>query len=304
MAVDSEETHRRLDTLLEKSREFKDSDYESAMAIHDQVIDLALQINDRGTLAQGYEGKAQMLWKMADPVHAHTYYEKSLSIHTELGNHYGISVCFCGMGIIASNNEDFTEGLEYFERAIAASQQAEHDVFTHVLICNVGNVYLRLARYTDALACFKTAEDYYRGTEENEKLAHVFNGIAGVLVFQGDHSQGLVYLKKSMDLHLASNSTYGIATVMANIGHALQGQGKLKEAERQFLKTLDLTRKIKFRSQEYDVHKYLSALYSELEMPEKSAYHLNILMEGEQETKKEMLREKNERFRLFGNSAE
>lgn len=302
--VSQKEVRNQINTLLKKGTEFKDADYGNLLTIYSEVIGLAQQIDDRSALATGYLQKAQLLWKLAEPVQAQTFYEKSLSIYTELGDYYGIASCYCGMGIIASNNEEYSVALEYFERAIAAAKQAEHEIFTHVLISNVGNVYLKMGRYTDALACYKTAENYYQQTEKGEKLAHVVSGIAGVLVFQGDYVQGFAYLQRALELYRASNSAYGVATVMANMGRVLQKQGKLKKAEQQFLKVLEHARKIKFRSLEYDVHNELSALYSELEMPERSADHLTIFMEGEQDFKREMLQKKNERFRRFGGAVE
>lgn len=296
----NEETQAAIDVLLAKADKLEESNLEELLVIYNEVIDLAKQVDYRSALAEGYHGKAQVLWKLAEPVKAHTYYEKSLSIHTALGSHYGISKCYCGMGIIAAINAEFAVALEHFEKAISGAKKAENERFSHVLISNVGNVYFNMGRYADALACFKTAENYYQKTEDNNQLAHVYSGMAGVLVFQGNPAQGLAYLKRSLVLHSASKNTFGVATILSNMGRTLQKQGKLKEAEQQFFKALEYARNKKLRSLEYDVNKHLSALYSEMDLPEKSAHHLAVFMEGEQDMKKEMLRKKNEQFRRFG----
>lgn len=290
---------KALDELLRELKKEEYTNLPQKLAGFERAISLATQLDCQSALAAGYYGKATVLWKLAQPVKAHSFFEKSLRIQTSESNHYGIAQCHCGMGIIASINEEFAPALEHFEHAIAASRQAGKEKFTHVLISNVGNVYFNLGRYKDALACFHRVEAYYKRTQEKKRLAHVYNGMAGVWVYQNEFAQGLVYLHKSLALHKEANNVYGIGTTLSNIGRALQKSGELERAEQQLLKALSYTKQNQLLTLRYDVHKHLSALYADLGEAEKSKHHLSVYMEGEQEVKKEMLRKRNEQFRRF-----
>lgn len=290
----------RLKAQITAAKQLEVVDYQKSCAAFERALGLAAKLNNKLAEAQCQEGMARMLWKMSDSAKAHRRYRVALAIHTELGNYYGMATSYSGLGIISSISEEYATALEFFEQALSASRKAEHHSFTAVLTANVGNVYFALGRYDDAMQCFQQALDYHNENDNFEQIAIMLTGMAGVYVYTHRYDEGLDLLHRALAMDKKVGRTHGVLMCMYNIGETYRKQGKGKKAVKQQLEVLKLAEKMGSDSMGYKIHEQLSGLYEELDEPEKSAHHLQLFMQAEQEQNKWMVKKENEKLQQFG----
>lgn len=289
----------KLKTQLAMANHLESVDYQRSCTVFEQGIANAVTQRNRQVEAQCHEGMARMLWKMSDNPKAHKHYQLALEIYMEVGDLYGMAKSYSGLGIISSISEEHNAAIEYFEKALSASRRGGHDSFTAVLTGNIGNVYFEMGRYKDAMECFEHALNYCEEYGNELLEAQMLTGMAGVHVYQGEYDKGLVLLYRSLELDLRLERTAGVASCMLNVGLALRKQGKYEQALKQQFKTLKHVQELGYKDVEYRAHLELSLIYQELDEPEKSAHHLTLHMEGEQEQKKWVVKKQNEKLERF-----
>lgn len=286
----------RLKAQLALAECLEQSDYLKACVAFDKCHAMAIDQKNRLAQANALEGMGRMLWKMADYPKAHKRYQAALDIYTELGELYKMATSYSGLGIISSISEEHNLALEYFEKALSASRRAKHDSFTAVLTGNIGNVYFLTGRYDDAMKCFQHALAYHQKHKNDELESQMLNGMAGVHIFLGDHQKGIDLLRQSLAIDERLGRSSGTASTMLNIGVALRKQGRYDKAVKQHLKTLDFVQRLGYKDVMYKVHLDLSLAYDRLDEPEKSAHHLRMHMESEQEEMSSMVKKQNEQL--------
>lgn len=287
-------------SLLEQGGKLEETNQKLSYAAYKQALELATQQKDSALLADSHAGCARMLWKLSESYAAHKQFRLALELYIELGNFYGIARCYAGLGIISSNAEDYQAGLEFFEKALVAARKAQRHGFAAVLVANVGNVYFRLGRYNDAEDCFKQALKYHEEKENLDEIALTLNGLAGVYVYTRKYEEGLELLHRALVIDKALGRNHGMVLGLFNIGNTYRKQGKLNEALKQQLKALDAAQRIKAQTLVYQIHQELSVVYDELGEEEKSAKHLTLFMESEEEQANWVLKRENQKLQQFG----
>jgi len=211
-----------------------------------------------------------------------------------------MATSYSGLGIISSISEDYPTALDFFEQALSASRKAEHHSFTAVLIANIGNVYFLLGRYEGAMECYTRAFKYHEEHDNFVEIAIMLSGMASVHIVRQDYDEGLKLLHRALAIDKKVGRTQGVLMCIYNIGETYRKQGKTKESLKKLLEALTFAEKMNARAVIYKIHEQLSGLYTELDEPEKSAHHLQLFMEAEEEQNKWMVKKENEKLQKFG----
>jgi tetratricopeptide (TPR) repeat protein len=292
----------RLNTQMAMAKRLESSDYLKSCAAFEEALGLAIQLKNQLKEAQCHEGMARMLWKLSDNSKAHKRYRVALGIYIQLGDQYGMATSYSGLGIISSLSEDYSTSLDFFEQALSASRKAEHHSFTAVLIANIGNVYFLLGRYEGAMECYKRALKYHEVHDNFVEIAIMLIGMASVHIFTREYNEGLKLLHRALVIDRKAGRTQGVLMCVYNIGETYRKQGKTTESLKKLLEALKFAEKMNARATIYKIHEQLSGLYTELDESEKSAHHLQLFMEAEEEQHKWVVKKENEKLQKFGGS--
>ena len=257
--------------LTDAARERVRVNTREALSLSEAAIDVARITGEERAMAYAVRGKANALYAMGQ-------YRESIELHnqaitawqklgesSELGRSLSVSILpltLCG---------------EY-EAAFAAAERARQ-IFTETgdelrlarLEINVGNVYYRQDRFSDALACYRRAYDGVIKHENHEGIAAVLSNLSVCLIGLGEFQQALDTYKNAHDYCEQHGMPLLVAQSDYNIAYLYFLRGEYSRA-------IDMLRSTRMRCNEIgDRYHYglcnldLSELYLELNLSSEAA---------------------------------
>ena len=242
-----------------------------ALSLSEAAIEIAEIIGEERPLAYAVRSKANALYAMG-------HYRESIELHNqaisvweklgepaELGRSLGVSILpltLCG---------------EY-EASFAAAERARK-IFTELgdelrlarLDINLGNVYYRQDRFSDALACYQRAYDGVIKHENHEGIAAVLSNLSICLIGLGEFQQALDTYQSAHDYCVKHGMPLLVAQADYNIAYLYFLRGEYSRA-------IDMLRSTRLRCNEIgDRYHYglcnldLSELYLELNLSSEAA---------------------------------
>jgi CHAT domain-containing protein/tetratricopeptide (TPR) repeat protein len=257
--------------LTDAARERVRVNTREALSLSEAAISVAGITGEERAMAYAVRGKANALYAMGQ-------YRESIELHnqaiaawqklgesSELGRSLSVSILplmLCG---------------EY-EAAFAGAERARQ-IFTEVgdelrlarLEINVGNVYYRQDRFSDALACYRRAYDGVIKYENHEGIAAVLSNLSVCLIGLGEFQQALDTYKNAHDYCEQHGMPLLVAQSDYNIAYLYFLRGEYSRA-------IDMLRSTRMRCNEIgDRYHYglcnldLSELYLELNLSSEAA---------------------------------
>lgn len=157
-------------------------------------------------------------------------FKEAQAIAKELGHWELEAYCFKLMGVTHYYVSEFDQCLMYWEKSrdlYARDGQLQEVANTHN---NIGNVYLNLSRYPEALeqyqSCLKTSEEL--GSKKG--IAASYGNIGNVYEKLDDLPKALTYHYKSLEIDRDRDNVAGMAITTNNIGAIYEMRGKLDSA--------------------------------------------------------------------------
>jgi tetratricopeptide (TPR) repeat protein len=190
---------------------WKTNEYSKALSIYQEALNIAREINDKVEISACYNNIGIVFKELGSYIKALDYIERAISIDEELSNSLFLSVELNNLGIISHRkalfsrlDEDFFKALNYFEDSLELAQDMK-DVRTEVrALNNIGNVYLDLGKYNNAL----------------------------------------MYLKRGILRSEFANDEEALSMILNNIGSAKISLGMIQDAERSFILAAELGKKL------------------------------------------------------------
>ncbi len=257
--------------LADAARERVRVNTQEALALSEAAIAVAEVLGDERAIAFASRGKANALYAMGR-------YRESIELHNraiaawekqgdsaELGRSLSVSIL------------PLTLSGEY-EQAFAAADRAR-GIFTAAgdelrlarLEINVGNVYYRQDRFSDALACYHRAYDGVIKHENSEGIAAVLSNLSVCLISLGEFQKALDSYQHAHDYCEKHNMPLLVAQADYNIAYLFFLRGEYSRA-------IDMLRSTRLRCNEIgDRYHYglcnldLSELYLELNLSAEAA---------------------------------
>ena len=257
--------------LADAARERVRINTQEALSLSEAAIAVAEILGNERSLAYATRGKANALYAIGQ-------YRESIELHnraiaaweklgdsTELGRSFSVSILplmLCG---------------EYEQAFVAANRARE--IFTAAgdelrlarLEINVGNVYYRQDRFSEALACYRRAYNVVLEHENSEGIAAVLSNLSVCLIGLGEFQQALDSYQHARDHCAQHNMPLLVAQADYNIAYLYFLRGEYSRA-------IDMLRSTRLRCNEIgDRYHYalcnldLSELYLELNLSSEAA---------------------------------
>ena len=286
----------RLNALLDLGDVLVNTDFVEGWKLSSEAIELATKLNNRKGLAHAHEINGNSLWKLAEFTTAMENLEIALDKYLGLGDLYGVSRCYCGLGVIAGSLEQYAPALDYFEEGLSAARRSDRPQMAATITGNIGHVYFKTGRYKEAMERFQHGLDFYKETGNHLGSGNLLSGMAGVKVYLGDYDEGIELTRRALALHKKAKHQRGIGVNMMNLGIALHKKGKLETAKAELKSALNYARSIDLKMTEHDILKNLSELCSDMGLEQEANEYLRAYIDSQKEEKKLAVARKAEQF--------
>lgn len=302
IVTESGNPQKRVEALLELSQRIALKDMLRSWLLAREAERDAEELENDTLLAKANIQAGNALWKMGDYMAAQKHYIKANELYESLNDHRGLSQSFMGLGIVHGSLKDFSQALEYFERALAESELSGSIVSAANAIGNIGSVHHNLNNLSKAEAFFHKALEMHEQANEKPGIANMLNGLAGVNVYNGKFEQAINYLNRFLEIVTALENNHGIATGLMNYGILHHKKGDYRQAIDFLEKALLHAESKKVRSVKFAIHKNMADVYTDMGKSEKALEHYKHYFEIEKEMKAKEIKEKTELFERMKNA--
>ena len=261
---DPQKHEEALDLLFQLVEKLRNSRISEAWNFAREALRMAQKRNSDKHKAAACLALADCEWKMGQYSWALENYQAALHSYLHIQDNLNIARCYSGMGIIAAETEELQRALECFEHAMRYHSSVKKSQFTVVVTGNIGHTYLKLQRFEEAMHCFEHALAEHTEFGNQEGMANMLGGIAGVHVLRKEYDKGLEHLAKVKELRKSEEPGRGMAVTMMNTGITLLRMGKFQEAKHELKQARSLMEAIDLKTYEPEVLKHLMHVNLEL----------------------------------------
>jgi len=186
---------------------WKTNEYSKALSFYQEALNIARERNDKVEISACYNNIGVVFKELGSSLKALDYIERAIRIDKELNNRLFLSVELNNLGIIShrkalfsGSDEDFFMALNYFEDSLELAQEMK-DVRTEVrALNNIGNVYLDLGKYNNALMYLKRGLLRSELANDEEALGMILNNIGNAKFHLAEIDAAKKFFMRAIDL--------------------------------------------------------------------------------------------------------
>ncbi|SFB40403.1 DNA-binding transcriptional activator of the SARP family [Amycolatopsis marina] len=149
---------------------------------------------------------------------------RALELTRVIGDREQESWALSNLGIITAMREDWERALEHFNEAL------QYDDMQLVVFNNMGAVYQRLGRHSEAIACFRRALDLNSGESNNWIAAVWMHSLGESLVSIGQYQDAISVLEEACARHREGHAALPEAETLETLGNAYVAVGRSADA--------------------------------------------------------------------------
>lgn len=249
---------------------------EQSLAYADQALKIAKSIGYKNGEAEAYRIRGISKYYLNQTENAIADYLTSLSIFKTEHNRLGQAKVLNNIGnlyLLA----DYDKALDYFNEALELGKTLGDKDLMGNLFLNIGNIYVRKKKYTQALSYYEKGDAYYKQTEN---LIGIIHGLQN----RGKIYHELNQLKEAEDLLLEANKkakAQDLNGIVASINLTLTSVYILKKEFKKAANTLNegltFAKLVKDKKLIYDYQYTSYELEYQLKNFEKALYYLRMV---------------------------
>ncbi len=162
--------------------------------------------------------------EQGDPAKALEYYLKALKASEEIGNKKGMAISYSYIGNVYQDQANYSQALEYYLKALKIDEEIGNKKGMAVRFTNIGNIYFSQEDYP------KTLDYYFKALKINTEIGRKnsiainYGNIGGVYHKQSDYTKALEYYFEALKMFQKLKNGEGKAISMGNIGSAYKDQ--------------------------------------------------------------------------------
>jgi len=209
-------------------------DYEKAMVLHGQSLDLCQELGHAAGLAWAVHNVGAQLGAQGKWPEAVEWTERVRSLYAQVGNKWGTAFCDVSLGCWHLTMGDRERAAASFRGVIdAAHELGDHGLLAYGLE-NLGEVLASEGEYQQAARLFAEALPLFREVGDRRGVAFT-SGFAGWAAARlGDHTGALVHHTEALRVSWQAGVRPQVATGLLGIAGTLAGLGRPEAAARMF----------------------------------------------------------------------
>jgi tetratricopeptide (TPR) repeat protein len=233
--------------LVAKSIATKNSgDAHIALQVAEEIVGLAIEIDDKKSLAEGYRLKGLSLLRLTTHSKALENFEKSLEIYQELDDKLAVIRLYNNIGLAYNLDFDYLNALLFFQKSLAISETERDKPGIANALNNIGTTYYLLSDFTKSLECYYDSIVISKEINDTLNISLNLNNIGKVHMALGQHTQALKFFLESLPIFEQNGDRYSQVIVLNNVGMELYELGDYGAANEFHHKGLSLAREIEY----------------------------------------------------------
>lgn len=128
------------------------------------------------------------------------YFNKALSIETELKNFSGMAICENNIGNLYDDLKKNKEAINHYEKGLGYAESANYKLLQTDLLTNAGRLYKKEKNYAKAEKYLKKSETLCRELEASQSLETVCGSLGDLYFFQKKYDLSEKYYQEALAL--------------------------------------------------------------------------------------------------------
>ena len=206
------------------------------------------------------------------------YYIKALDASEQLGDEGRVSASLNNIGIMYVLQENYSKAIYYFNRSLKIEEKLNQPLQKSIRLFNLGDCYKELEQYDEALG-------YYTGSlliekKEKNKLGIIYAELGMADVYAHTHrlTDAKVTLKQ-VEGHLADADLEAELLFYKLSGETAMAENRFADAEMALKKAEQFSWKHDLKNQLPDIYQLLAKLYSSGNQPGKAVVYYRKYIE-------------------------
>ncbi|MCF6342608.1 MAG: sensor histidine kinase [Bacteroidales bacterium] len=249
--------------------------YDTALLYTDSAFALSVNLQDKQKIADALINKGIALKNSGAYPLAKTDLFRARSICQQNGmlNRQARAEAIIGNYYLRTGKND--SALSYHLTSIQHYEQSTDSFGLAKSLNSLGNTFRQLGQHDEALRYFYRAESIYKLMGDVQRQAYVLNNIGLIYQFLKKYDKALDLFEKCKRVSLEAGNHYMVITSSMNIAGTFYFLDKNKEAERAYLKIIELNKKHPNDETLAAIYISLGAIYEEGDKPELSFQYIN-----------------------------
>lgn len=165
--------------------------------------------------------------EQGDPTKALEYYFKALKASEEIGHKKEIARTYNYIGSVYHAQANYPQALDYYFKALKIDEEIENKKGIAVRYTNIGNVYNLQADYAKALDYFFKSLKINKEIDRKNSIAINYANIGSVYHKQTNYTKALEYYFEALEMFEKQKNGNGRAAALGNIGSAYKDRAEL-----------------------------------------------------------------------------
>lgn len=216
--------------LVRGQNEYFSSNYEKAIDLYYQALDLTEQIHDSVLFATANLNLGMVYNELEDYDESISYFQKTLKTSEAIKDSALIAKAYQDIAISYRHKKDVTKALEYNEKAIQMAQLRKDTAMIIAITNNFGTIAYDQHDLAKSLDYYRKAMDLYQATNDRKGIALAYNNIGLVYMDQKDYPKSIEYFKKALSLATELKMNDFVGDIYSNLTLYYKEQKDFKNA--------------------------------------------------------------------------
>ena len=234
---------------------------DSSMVYTDEALQIALKIKWKKGIALSYRQKGYVYYMLTDNTNAMDYYLRALKASETLSNKYLDATIYNNIANIYADLKNYDKALDYYGRYLSISREIKSKNDEVGALVNIGNIYTELNNLPAGFDYFNKALSISKEIDNKRISTAVLNNIGEILIKQNRYTEALGYFQRSIVLADESDYRNIKASALNGIGQVYLHENNYPVAEKYSTQSLALSKELNDLSWQVNALETLSRIY-------------------------------------------
>jgi signal transduction histidine kinase len=216
--------------LLRGQNEYFSNNYEKAIELYYQALDLSEQIQDSVLFATANLNLGMVFNELEDHDESISYFQKTLKTGEAIKDSALIAKAYQDIAISYRHKKELAKALEYDEKAIQIAQLRKDTAMIIAITNNFGTIAYDQGDLAKSLGYYQKALKLYQVTNDRKGIALAYNNIGLVYMDQKDFPKSIEYFKKALALATELKMNDFVVDIYSNLTLYYKEQKDFKNA--------------------------------------------------------------------------
>ncbi len=279
LAVKAKTTEQKVQLFCDAAVWWRDkNEFDSAMLILNQALNVAQSLRDTAALAQVYFHMGGVNWRRGRHEEARFYYHRCIELRRESGDKAGMAAAYMNLALVQRDIGSFDASL----RTLRLAEQLYLSVNDSTKLANLyslsGGVYLRINHYDSAVFFFRRALQLRTHQNDQSGIAGSYLNMATLYRAQNQFDSSVYYFHKALDIQKSIGEINNLAFTYLNLGGLFWDNKNYKTALDNYLSSLELYEQLGDKLRIATVLENIGLIYRDIGNIERAlTYHFQVL---------------------------